>query len=311
MIDTPAPDSPALPDEATLRPIEEAAVAIAREGGALILDRFRSALNVEFKAGNNDDPVTEVDRAVEAMVLDRVKADFPDHAVLGEEGTNHGAARADYVWAIDPLDGTTNFINGLGMFCCSIGVLWRGVPVAGALFLPGGRHVGSGVYHARRGGGAFFEDERFVFRTPTLPVGSRISSMPAGLTGVDGRKGRHAFGTVRTLGSSAAELVLTAEGTFQVGVFHSLRIWDVAAGAAICQEAGAAVWVRRDGGQPWRELRHFRGDMKRAPSLEELRGWNDWLAAGEPSLLPDLPRDLLRAQSPLAVAKRMIFGKDD
>jgi len=305
------PNESVLPDAETLKPIEEAAIAIAREGGALILDRFRSALNVEFKSGNNDDPVTEVDKAVEAQVLARVKADFPDHAVLGEEGTNHGAPGADFVWAIDPLDGTTNFINGLGIFCCSIGVLWRGAPVVGALFLPEGRHIGSGVYHSRRGGGAYFEDERFEFRTPTLPVGSRISSVPAGLTGVDGRKGRYAFGTVRTLGSSAAELVLTAEGTFQVGVFHSLRIWDVAAGAAICKESGAAVWVRRDGGAPWEELQHFRGGLDRAPSLEELRGWNDWLAAGEPSLLPELPQSLQRAQSRRSVVKRMIFGKDD
>ena len=229
------PGNTIVPGPDALRPIEEAAVAIAREGGALILDRFRSTLNVEFKGGHKDDPVTEVDRAVEAQVLERVKRDFPDHAVLGEEGTNHGAAGADFVWAIDPLDGTTNFINGLGIFCCSIGVLWRGMPVVGAVFLPSGRHAAAGVYHARRGGGAFFEDEEFRFQVTSLPVGSRVSSVPAGLTGVDGRRGRHQFGTARTLGSCAAELVLTADGTFQVGVFHGLHIWDVAAGAALCQ----------------------------------------------------------------------------
>ena len=106
-------------------------------------------------------------------------------------------------------------------------------------------------------------------------------------------------------------MCFTAEGTFQVGVFHSLRIWDVAAGAALCREAGADVWTRPDRGGPWRPLEHLRGASDRAPSLDELRGWNDWLAAGEPGLLPHLPRDLQRAQSPLAVARRMIFGKDD
>ena len=305
------PGNTTVPGPDVLRPIEEAAVAIAHEGGALILDRFRSTLTVEFKGGHKDDPVTEVDRAVEAQVLERVKRDFPDHAVLGEEGTSHGPAGADFVWAIDPLDGTTNFINGLGIFCCSIGVLWRGMPVVGAVFLRGGRHAVAGVHHARRGGGAFFEGEPFRFEVTSLPVGSRVTSMPAGLTGVDGRRGRHQFGTARTLGSAAAELVFTAEGTFQVGIFHSLRIWDVAAGAALCREAGADVWTRPDRGGPWRPLKHLRGASDRAPSLDELRGWNDWLAAGEPGLLPHLPRDLQRAQSPLAVARRMIFGKDD
>ena len=210
-----------------------------------------------------------------------------------------------------PLDGTTNFINGLTIFCCSIGVLWRGAPVVSALFLPGGRHTAAGVYHSRRGGGARFEGERFEFHPPKLPLGSRISSVPAGMTGVDGPKGRHQFGTVRTLGSSAAELVLTAEGTFQAGVFHGLKIWDVAAGSALCLEAGATVWVRGDRRSPWRRLEHFRGGPDRAPSLEELRAWNDGLAAGDPGMMPEMPRNLQREQSPLAVVKRMLLGKGD
>lgn len=305
------PTTPALPSAEELQPIEAAAVAIAREAGAILLDRFRSVINVEFKDAHGHDPVTEVDRAVEALVLERVQRDFPEHAVLGEEGTNHGAAGSDFVWAIDPLDGTTNFINGLGIFCCSIGILWRGAPVASALFMPGGRHAAAGVYHSRRGGGAFFEGDRFRFQPPDLPLGSRISSVPAGMTGVDGPRGRHQFGTVRTLGSSAAELVLTAEGTFQVGVFHGLKIWDVVAGSALCLEAGADVWTRDSGSAPWHKLEHFRGAPDRAPSLDELRAWNDGLAAGAPDLLPEMPRNLHREQSPMAVIKRLVFGKGD
>lgn len=301
----------AFPSAEVLQPIEEVAVALAREAGAILLDRFRSVIDVEFKDDHGHDPVTEVDRAVEALVLERVQRDFPDHAVLGEEGANHGRADADFVWAVDPLDGTTNFINGLSVFCCSIGILWRGAPVVSALFLPSGRHTAAGVYHSRRGGGACFDGDRFHFQPPDLPPGSRISSVPAGMTGVDGPRGRHQFGTVRTLGSSAAELVLTAEGTFQVGIFHGLKIWDVAAGSALCLEAGADVWVRGRGSDPWRPLEHFRGGPDRAPSLAELRAWNDGLAAGDPGLLPAMPRNLQREQSPIAVVKRLIFGKGD
>ena len=299
------------PSPETLRPIEAAAVAIAHDAGSLLLDRFRTVLDVQFKDDHGHDPVTEVDKAVEEMVQLRVGRDFPDHAILGEEGASHGPLGADFVWAIDPLDGTTNFINGLAIFSSSIGVLWRGAPVAGALFLPGGGALGAGVYHCRRGGGAFFNADPLRFRPTSLPPGSRISSVPAGVGGVVGPSGRRRFGTARTLGSSAAELALTAEGTFQAGVFGGLKIWDVAAGSALCLEAGAAVWVRGSGAGDWRPLEHFRGGPHRAPSLGELLGWSDRLAAGAPGMLPDLPRDLQREQKRLSVLRRLLFGSGE
>ena len=266
-------------------------------------------MTVEFKGGHKDDPVTEVDRAVEAQVLERVKRDFPDHAVLGEEGTNHGAPGADLSgpstrWTARPTSSTAGHLLLLDR------VLWRGMPVVGPCFCAG---VATAVpaCTTRAGARRVSRAEPFRLEVTSLPVGSRVTSMPAGLTGVDGRRGRHQFGTARTLGSAAAELVLTAEGTFQVGVFHSLRIWDVAAGAALCREAARDVWTRPTAEGPGaRSSTSAARPIARPAWTSCAAGTTGWRPASR-ACCRTCRRDLQRAQSPLAVARRMIFGKDD
>ena len=94
------------------------------------MDRFHATIEISFKGQNAHDPVTEVDHAIEDLIRDEVHRQFPTHGVLGEERDNGGPTDADIVWVIDPLDGTSNFINGIGMFACSIGILHRGTPIA-------------------------------------------------------------------------------------------------------------------------------------------------------------------------------------
>jgi myo-inositol-1(or 4)-monophosphatase len=297
------------PADDELREIEALAVALATQGGAILTDRFRSTLNVEFKDQHKHDPVTEVDRAVEELVRNGVTERFPTHGVLGEEGDDTGPADAEYIWVVDPLDGTTNFINGLATFACSIGVLWRGVPVVGALFMPTTRHLEAGVYHSRFDQGVFFGDERIRFRLADVGPGARLSAMPGGMSGVTGPKGRR-FGNARTLGSVAAELVFTAEGTMQMCLFHGAKIWDVAGGAALCMEAGAAVYVKSSGDRHWQPLERFAGTDDQPPTFAQLRAWNQALTAGHPSVIPDLPADLQKEQGPLRVLRRL-FGRHD
>ena len=146
--DTAAPDdSTGLSDlsESALEEIAEAARSLAQQGGDILLDRFHATIEVSFKGQNAHDPVTEVDHAIEDLIRDEVHQHFPTHGVLGEERDNGGPTDAEIVWVIDPLDGTSNFINGIGLFACSIGVLHRGRPVAGALWLPSNRFLRPGV----------------------------------------------------------------------------------------------------------------------------------------------------------------------
>ena len=250
--------------------------------------------------------MTEVDHAVEDLIRAAVLARFPEHGILGEERADTGPADAEWIWVIDPLDGTSNFINGLPTFSCSVGVLWRGAPVVGAIFVATSRHLSSGVYHARAGGGAFFDDRPVRFPPTPLQARARLTAMPGGTTGVTGVRGRR-FGVVRTLGSVAAELAYTAEGVLQMAFLSDAKVWDVAAGVAICQAAGAAVCVRAPRGGRWRTFTAFADGVDRTPTCVEVRAWHELMGVGDPALVPDLTRALHREQRPLAVIRRLLL----
>ena len=284
--------------------IAEAARALAQRGGDILMDRFHATIEISFKGQNAHDPVTEVDHAIEDMIRDEVHRTFPTHGVLGEERDNGGPLDADIVWVIDPLDGTSNFINGIGMFACSIGILHRGTPIAGALWLPSNRFLVPGVYHSKAGEGLMFNGDALDCGAPALQAASRLSTVPAGTGGVTGPAGRR-FGIARTFGSTATELALAAEGSVQMALFDGSRIWDVAGGVSLCIAAGRAVYTKGRGSEErWRPFTRF-GDRIDGPvNMEQLRKWSDPLVAGDASVVPDSAAALKREQSVAATAKR-------
>ncbi len=290
--------------ESALQEIAEAARSLAQQGGDILLDRFHAAIEVSFKGQNAHDPVTEVDHAIEDLIRDEVHRHFPTHGVLGEERDNGGPTDAEIVWVIDPLDGTSNFINGIGLFACSIGVLHRGRPVAGALWLPSNRFLRPGVYHAKAGTPLMFNDRPFGSDAPDLQAASRLSTVPAGTGGVTGPAGRR-FGIARTFGSTATELALAAEGSVQMALFDGSRIWDVAGGVALCIAAGRAVYTKtRRSEEPWRRFTRFCDRIDGHVTMEQLRAWSDPLVAGDENVLPDSASALGKEQSVAATAKR-------
>ena len=281
-----------------------AASSLAHRAGEILLDRFQATIEISFKGQNAHDPVTEVDHAVEDLIREEVHRQFPTHGVLGEERDNGGPLDADIVWVIDPLDGTSNFINGIGMFACSIGILDRGTPIAGAMWLPSNRFLTPGVYHARVGRQLMFNGEAVDCGAPALQSASRLSTVPAGTGGVTGPAGRR-FGIARTFGSTATELALAAEGSVQMALFDGARIWDVAGGVALCLSAGRAIYTKprgKDAG--WRPFTRFCDRVQGPVTMAKLRAWSDPLVAGDESVLPASASDLKREQSVAATAKR-------
>jgi hypothetical protein len=95
--------------------------------------------------------VSEVDRATEILVRARLAERFPQHDIIGEELDERPGRGADFVWAVDPIDGTANFINGFPLFAASIGLLYRGYPLVGAIWCSTSHTLQSGVYHAHCG----------------------------------------------------------------------------------------------------------------------------------------------------------------
>ena len=138
-------------NETLARELEETAVSLARGGGA---SHFGRQISVEYKDEHQRDPVTAVDKAVQEYLIKEIAARFPDHGILGEEDADDSESPApDFLRVLDPLDGTTNFINGLPVYACSVGLLYRGRPLAGALYVPWPKPGGGFILHCRKGGG--------------------------------------------------------------------------------------------------------------------------------------------------------------
>ena len=135
---------------------------LARDAGDILARYFGGNLDIQYKDDRRNDPVTNADREVQDFLVRKIARSFPDHGILGEEDDDQKradrATAPDFLWVLDPLDGTKNFLHGLPAYACSIGVLYRGEPVVGAVFTPWPNGSGGVVHHARRGGGAFADD---------------------------------------------------------------------------------------------------------------------------------------------------------
>lgn len=286
------------PAVCALEDIEERATRLVRDAGRMVLERFWRPFHVEYKRGDRSDPVTEADRDVEAFLRSSIAREFPEHGILGEEGTEVDAGEREFLWALDPVDGTTNFVNGLPLFSCSAALLRRGEPVVGAVFLsiapraltretesperearrrPYARvDVGSAVLHARLGGGAFLDGEPVRASEATTPEPSSLAGLPGHHLRQFRRLNRlrENPGEPRCLGSVCYEMGLVACGVLRYAVFRRPKLWDVAAGALIVRESGGLSLQWRE--SRWEPLRRF--EPMRNPRKPEERGLRHWSA---------------------------------
>ena len=300
-------------DKKTLQDLETLAVEIARGAGVILKKNFGRQISVEYKDKNNLDPVTEVDRDCQQYLVQEINLRYPSHSILGEETPEQSGdpqdsgepeePAADFLWVLDPLDGTTNYLNGLPVYACSIGVLHKGNLVAGALYLPWPNQDGGFVLHCHRGGGSFADGEPVAVYQSDKPVGNRLVGLP-GSFGQAMRFGRGVTGHTgepRTTGSIAYELAMTACGVLQYSVFGAPRIWDMAAGALAVQEAGGVVMARLPGVKAWKPLDSLVPAWDtNPPSVKSLRRWMAPLVAGNQQVAPLLAENLKPRFQPMA-----------
>ena len=219
--------------------------AIAREAGTLLMQYF-GRVTIEYKG--EVDLVTEADRASEKLIVERLRARWPEHGIVAEEGTR-SEMEADYRWYVDPLDGTTNFAHGYPVFCVSIALTRRdGQLEAGVLYDP----TRDEMFAAERGQGATLNG-----RTIQVSKTKRLVESILG-TGFPSHK-RHKNPNiffyhqitlrshgVRRAGSAALDLANVACGRYDGFWEFNLNPWDTAAGVLLVQEAGGSV-TRFDG----------------------------------------------------------------
>lgn len=269
-----------------LRQIEEHAISMANEAGAMLLEHFLGPLDVEFKTGGDRDPVTIADKRTEEFIRGSILKAFPDHGIVAEEGDNQGKPDADFAWVVDPLDGTSNFLNHVPIWASSIGLLYRGIPVAAALYTPSIHGDGGRVIHGRLGAGAYLDGEKITVAPNARPDRGRLTTFPAFYWRMYKFRppllGR--MGTIRSLGSTAYEMSAIATGTFQYGVFNPPSVWDIAAGILLAKEAGGLVMAKPSRRSEWEPLNAFPGTNGRPPTLKELQTWRAPVLAGNPAM---------------------------
>ncbi|MBI3129228.1 MAG: inositol monophosphatase [Candidatus Tectomicrobia bacterium] len=300
------------------RPEELAASAaeFARGAGELLLGLFGKRVEVEYKDAAKTDPVSEADLASQNFLQQRILGRYIGHAVLGEEKPKDvEAAQAEgaqivpeYLWVLDPLDGTKNFLNGLAVWGCSVGVLRRGRPVAGAVFTPepptvdSAAGAGGTVYRAWEGGGAWREERPIRVAPDEKPTGQRISSLPGSyLTQYrpTGPLKQSGLGEVRAPGSIAYELALVARGGLHFALFGAPSIWDVAAGVLLVKEAGGLPLIRRGGSDYWDPLVNFFPEEDESPrTLDLARKWRRAILVGNPGVSRFLAQNLRKVNRP-------------
>ena len=221
------------------------AIKAARAAGSII---NRAALDVESVRISQklvNDFVTEVDHAAEQIIIETLLTAYPGHGIWAEEsGREHGAKDSEFVWIIDPLDGTTNFIHGLPVYCVSIALAVKGKIEQAVVYDPSRNDL----FTATKGRGAYMNDRR-------LRVSKRIRMQECLIsTGFPFRAGED-FDTylkmmgelmqrtagLRRPGAAALDLAYVAAG-FTDGFFETgLHPWDVAAGSLLVTEAGGLI----------------------------------------------------------------------
>ena len=287
--------------------IEAAAVEFARGAGALLSQHFGNVIGVEYKDKAQQDPVTAADKETQAYLEEQIARRFPTHGILGEEddaSADGDKPAADILWVLDPLDGTTNFMNGLPVYASSIGVLYRGRPLVGAVYIPWPTETSSGVVvHGRAGSGAFADGSPVSVYQTDKPRGDRLIGIP-GSFGASTRVGKglkgQPLGQPRVTGSIAYELAMTAMGVMQFAIIGAPRMWDMLGGALAVQEAGGTVMTRLAGRKQWHPMDSLVPTWEeKPPTMAELRKWVAPLVAANPTLAPLIAHNLHQRRRPM------------
>lgn len=265
-------------------PVQE----LAREAGSLLMSFF-GKVSIEYKG--DADLVTKADRASEQIIVERIRKQWPDHDLVGEEGSRRETG-SDFRWYIDPLDGTTNFAHGFPVFCVSIALEHKGQRIAGVVYDPSRDEM----FAAAKGIGSWLNDQPIHV--------SSIKHLKESLvaTGFPSHK-RHKNPNihfyhqitlrshgVRRAGSAALDLCYLASGRYDAYWEFNLNPWDTAAGVLIVEEAGGKV-TNFSGGTFHIDSREVLGSnsLLHEELIKEFQAIMDGRVEGLPSVVEHMP----------------------
>jgi myo-inositol-1(or 4)-monophosphatase len=217
-------------------------IEISKRAGSIIKEGFGTTFKIEYKT-NESNLVTEIDKASEELIIYFIKKKYPSHSILAEEGGDL-RKNSEYLWVVDPLDGTTNFAHGLPIFSVSIGVQKNGETIAGVVY----DVMRDLVFSAEKGSGAFTNSEQIeVSIVNKLEHSLLVTGFPYDIAeNPEGAFERFTILTkksrgMRRLGSAAIDFCYLASGVFDGFWEVHLHPWDICAGKLIAEEAGGMV----------------------------------------------------------------------
>ncbi len=219
------------------------AIEAAREAGKYLKFSVGKVRSIEIKKGEERNLVSEIDKTSEAKIISIIKRRHPNHAILAEE-SGEAATTSDYKWVIDPLDGTTNFLHGLPIFCVTIGIEYKGEIVAGVVYDPNTEEL----FTAEKGSGAYCNGKRMKVSAATELINSLlVTGFPYDIAKNPDNAVGHFVNFLmegqglRRLGSAALDLSYVAAGRMDGFWEVNLNPWDMAAGILFVTEAGGKV----------------------------------------------------------------------
>jgi len=225
--------------------ILKVAVSAAKQAGDFLLYNFGKVSAIQKKGDRNF--ATNLDQEAERIALAAIGARFPGHGIIAEESGKRDTG-SDYLWIIDPLDGTHNFMRNIAIFGVSIGILYKKDFVAGVIYMPKDKEV----YLAEKGSGAYKNGKKIAVSTTdtlnncSISFDSSIRYSPQVMLEVLGDLAEKVF-NIRMFGSSARVLSYIAEGRLDFAVEFHDRPWDFAGGVCIVEEAGGRIAELRTG----------------------------------------------------------------
>jgi myo-inositol-1(or 4)-monophosphatase len=229
------------------------AINTASKAGEWIKTKVGAFNSVDLKYSPHD-LVTEIDKGSEKLIRNLILTHFPNHAILGEEGVEPGPAasvkalehysEAEYLWIIDPIDGTTNFVHGFPFFTVSIALAYKGEVIVGVVYDPSHDEL----FVAEKGKGAYVKGKRMNVSAEPKLIDSLIGSgfpadrdyaLPINMAGIQALAPK--VRNIRVAGSAALHLAYVAMGRLSGFWEIGLNSWDIAAGALLIQEAGGKI----------------------------------------------------------------------
>ncbi|MBA2727564.1 MAG: inositol monophosphatase [Parachlamydiaceae bacterium] len=219
------------------------AIDAAIQAGEILLKYWGQLSAIKEKEFSGD-LVTEADQESEVLIMDILHTHFPDHAFLGEEGGAKFSGKNEYMWCVDPLDGTTNYTHQFPIFSVSIALLYHKKPIVGVVYNP----ITKELFHAAKGLGAYCNGTKLhVSKVTQLTKSLLVTGFPYNRRENSDNNYREFFHMthisqgVRRLGSAALDLAYVAAGRLDGYWEKGLKPWDMAAGVIILKEAKGRV----------------------------------------------------------------------